>query len=196
MKDFDHLMSVWQEQPAHHDKLSVDNVLKQVKKDVGGLANKLRWNITAIVVLLSLTVVALLFLVFSWAAYAGMLIIIACMLLYFSLLIRHYRILNRHDATMSPTDYLVSLHQYQKERAKTVGWFYYIYVLLIGAGLLLYLFEITASYSIAAKIMVYGITVTWLLFCTFYLKRRIFMHEQEKLNVMIDRLERLKSQFE
>jgi uncharacterized protein YfbU (UPF0304 family) len=31
MKDFDHLMSVWQAQPKQ-DQLSVDEVLKQVKK--------------------------------------------------------------------------------------------------------------------------------------------------------------------
>lgn len=196
MKDFDHLMSVWQEQPVH-DKLSVDDVLKQVKKGVKGLANKLRWNIVAMVAVLVNTFAVMFFLVFnSWVTYAGILIMMVCMLFYFSLIIRHYRILNKHDATISPTDYLVSLHEYQKARAKTAGWFYYIYVLLISIGLLLYFYEVLSTFSLYGKITVYGTTIVWLLFCTFYLKRRIFMNEQEKLNVMIDRLERLKQQFE
>jgi hypothetical protein len=196
MKDFDHLMSVWQEQPAHHDKLSVDEVLKQVKKDVRGIANKLWWNIIAIIVVLSMSLLLMLFAVFTWVAYVGILIMMASMLFYFSMIIRHYRILSKHDVTLSPTDYLVDLHEYQKARSKTVGWFYYIYVLMIGVGLLFYLYEVIDTFPIYGKVLTYGTIAIWLLFCTFYLKRRIFLHEQEKLDVMIDRLERLKSQFE
>jgi len=195
MKDFDHIMSVWQEQPAH-DKLSVDDVLKQVKKDVNNLANKLRWNIVALLSVLISTSAVMLFLVFNWVTYVGILIWMVCMLSYFTMIIRHYRILNKHDATVSPTEYLVSLHTYQAERAKTVGWFYYIYVLLIGVGFLLYFNEVLSSFSFYGRLAVYGATIIWLLFCTFYLKKRIFLNEQEKLNVMIDRLERLRSQFE
>jgi membrane protein YdbS with pleckstrin-like domain len=196
MKDFDHLMSVWQEQPAQ-DKLSVDDVLKQIRKDVKGIANKLRWSIMAVVALLISSFTVLFFLVFnSWVTYAGILIMMFCMIMYFSLIIRHYRILNKHDATINPTDYLVDLHTYQKERGKVAGWFFYIFVLLISLGLFLYFYEVTATFSVIGKVTVYGITVIWLLFCTFYLKRRIFLNEEEKLNVMIDRLERLKSQFE
>ncbi|GAB3906415.1 hypothetical protein [Mucilaginibacter boryungensis] len=196
MKDFDHLMSVWQEQPVH-DKLSVDNVLKQVKKDVNSLAGKLRWSIVAMVAVLINSFAVMFFLVFnSWVTYAGISIMMVCMLMYFTLIIRHYRILNRHDATVNPTEYLITLHEYQKQRAKIAGWFYYIYVLLISLGLLLYFYEVLATFPLYGKIMIYGTTGAWLLFCTFYLKRRIFMNEQEKLNVMIDRLERLKSQFE
>ncbi|MES2275827.1 MAG: hypothetical protein V4592_07385 [Bacteroidota bacterium] len=196
MKDFDHLMSVWQEQPVH-DKLSVDEVLKQVKKDVRGIAGKLRWSIAAVIALLLSAFTVMFFLVFnSWLTYTGLLVMMACMLMYFTLMIRHYRILSKHDHTLNPTEYLISLHEYQKERSKVTGWFYYIYVLLISLGLLLYFYEIFATFPLFGKIMVYGTTAGWLLFCTFYLKRRIFFHEQEKLNVMIDRLERLKSQFE
>lgn len=179
-----------------HDKLSVEDVLKQIKKDVSGIANKLRWNIMAIVAVLAMALVIMLFLVFNWVTYVGIMIMMVSMLFYFSMMIRHYRILNKHDATVSPTAYLVSLHRYQKERAKSIGWFYYIYVLLISVGLLLYSYEVLSAFSVYGKIVVYSVTAIWLLFCTFYLKRRIFQNEQEKLNVMIDRLERLKSQFE
>lgn len=195
MKDFDHIMTLWQEQPAHN-RLSVDDVLKQVKKDVGTLANKLRWNIIAIVSLIAFTGVVLLFFVFTLPTYIGISIMMATMLFYFGTINRHYRMLSKHDATMSPTDYLDTLHEYQKQQAKTAGWFYYIYVLMISLGLSLFLYEVLSTYSIYGKLMVYTTMAAWLLFCTFYLKRRIFKHEQEKLNVMIDRLERLKSQFE
>ncbi|GAB3931772.1 hypothetical protein [Mucilaginibacter myungsuensis] len=195
MKDFDHIMTLWQEQPVHN-KLSVDEVLKQVKRDVSGLANKLRWNIITIVSLIIFTAVVLLFFVFTVPTYIGISIMMATMLFYFATINRHYRMLSKHDATMSPTDYLDTLHEYQQQQSKTAGWFYYIYVLMISLGLSLFLYEVLSTYSIYGKLVVYATMAGWLLFCTFYLKRRIFKHEQEKLNVMIDRLERLKSQFE
>jgi len=197
MKDFDHLMSVWQEQPVHHDKLSVDKVLKQVKKDVTGIANKLRWNIIAMIAVLVNTFAVMFFLAFSSPlTYAGILIVMACMLVYFGMIIRHYRILSKHDATQNPTEYLADLHEYQHARSRAAGWFYYIYVLMISVGLSLYLIEVLGTFSLYGKLLVYGTIAGWLIFCTFYLKRRIFHNEQEKLNVMIDRMERLKSQFE
>jgi hypothetical protein len=51
MKEFEHLMSVWQGQPAT-DKLSVDEALKQVKKGIRGITNKLYWSIVAMIALL------------------------------------------------------------------------------------------------------------------------------------------------
>ncbi len=44
--------------------------------------------------------------------------------------------------------------------------------------------------------MVYGLTVVWILFLTFYYKKRIFKNEEEKLNLIIEKLERLQGQFE
>lgn len=196
MKDFEHLMSVWQDQPKH-DVLSVDDVLKQVKKDVKIITKQLYWGIVAMVSLLVVTFLVMFFFVFiSILTYAGILIMLVTMLLYTSLIIRHYRILHKRDATINPTEYLVSLREYQKDRTKLAGWFYYIFVLLISIGLSMYLFEVLGKASIYFKTATYTITVVWFLFCTFYLKRRIFMSEEEKLNLMIDRLERLKLQFE
>ena len=50
MKDFEHLMSVWQGQPKQ-DQLSVDEALKQVKKGVRSITSQLYWGIVAMVVM-------------------------------------------------------------------------------------------------------------------------------------------------
>ena len=60
MKDFEHLMSVWQEQPLH-DRLSVDEVLKQVKKGIRDITNQLYWGIVAMTGVLALTFIILFF---------------------------------------------------------------------------------------------------------------------------------------
>lgn len=195
MKDFDHLMSVWQDQPKR-DQLSVEEVLKQVKKGVRSIKSQLYWGIVATMAVIVLTFVITFFFVFKWLTYTGLFIMLFTMLMYAVMVIRNYRILNRRDATINPVEYLQDLKQYQRNRAKITGWFFYLYLLLISLGLSLYFIEILQNASTFYKVSVYVITIAWFLFLTFYYKKRIFRNEEEKLNLMIERLERLQGQFE
>ncbi len=195
MKDFDHLMSVWQDQPKR-DQLSVEEVLKQVKKGVRGIKSQLYWGIVATMAVIVLTFVITFFFVFKWLTYLGLFIMLFTMLMYAVMVIRNYRILNRRDATINPVEYLQDLKQYQRNRAKITGWFFYLYLLLISLGLSLYFIEILQNATTFYKVSVYVITIAWFLFLTFYYKKRIFRNEEEKLNLMIERLERLQGQFE
>jgi hypothetical protein len=196
MKEFEHLMSVWQGQPSA-DKLSVDDVLKQVKKGIRGITNKLYWGIVAMIVLILGAFIITFFFAFrSTATTVGILIILVTMLLYLSLIVRHYHILNKHDLTQNPSDYLNTLKDYQKNRTKVIGWFYYVFMLLISTGLALYFIEVLENAPTYFKIITYGSTIIWFLFITFYLKPRMFKNEEEKLNLMIDRLIRLQEQFD
>jgi MFS family permease len=196
MKDFDHLMSVWQGQPKK-EHLPVDEVLKQVKKDIRGITSKLYWAIVTMIATIAGAFILMFFMAFkSPATTLGIFIIVITIALYLYMIVRHYHILNKHDLTQNPTDYLNSLKEYQKNRTKTVGWFYYIYILLLSAGLGLYFIEILENASMPFKIATYGFTFIWFMFTTFYLKPRMFKNEEEKLNLMIDRLERLKEQFD
>ena len=196
MKDFDQLMSVWQEQPKK-DQLSVDDVLRQAKKGINSESRKLLWSITSMFLSLGGLVVVMLFFVFtSWITYLGIFIIVTTIVLYAVMMIRDYRILSAHDVTVNPAAYMESLKEYQRNRAKVYGWMYYLYVVLISAGLLLYFSEVLQSASTTFKIAAYGLTCVWLLFCTFYLKNRFVKSEQYKLNLIIDRLVRLQNQFD
>ncbi len=195
MKEFEHLMSVWQDQPKP-EQLSVDDILKQVKKGMRCITNQLYWGIVAMIATLSLTVIVLFFFVFtSWMTYVGILTMLVSMLLYAIMIIRNYRILKKRDATLNPAEYLQDLKEYQKNRTKISGWFYYIYLLLISFGLSLYFVEVLNNVTMVYKIVVYSITISWFLFLTLYYKKRIFKSEEEKLNLIIEKLERLQGQF-
>jgi len=195
MKDFDHLISVWQGQPKR-DQLSVDEALKQAKKSVRGIKTQLYWGIVATLTVVALTFVITFFFVFKWLTYLGLFIMLFTMLLYAVRVVRDYRILNRRDATINPVEYLQALKQYQRNRSKITGWFFYLYLTLISLGLSLYFVEILQNASTFYKISIYSLTILWFLFLTFYYKKRIFRSEEEKLNLIIDRLERLQGQFE
>ncbi|MES2064893.1 MAG: hypothetical protein V4456_23455 [Bacteroidota bacterium] len=196
MKDFDHLMSVWQAQPKK-EHLSVDEVLKQVKKGIRGFTTRLYWGIVAMLCTVVGAFIIMFFMAFrSPATTSGILIILVAMAMYLYIMLRHYHILNKHDLTQNPTDYLDSLKQYQKDRTRTIGWFYYAYILLISAGLALYFVEVLENAPLYFKLLTYGLTIIWFMFTTFYIKPRMFKNEEEKLNLMIDRLVRLQDQFD
>ena len=111
MKDFDQLMSVWQGQPKQ-DQLSVDEVLKQVKKGISGISQKLLWNITTMVITLWAILAVMLFFAFRlWITYLGMGILVITILLYALMMIRDYRIISKQDITINPADYLKSLKE-------------------------------------------------------------------------------------
>jgi Ca2+/Na+ antiporter len=196
MKDFDHLLSVWQGQPKQ-EQLSVENTLKQAKKGMNSISRKLYWSITAMIASLVLMASVMLFLVFeSWVTYTGIIIMLSTMVLYTMTVIRDYKLIHKQDVTTNPSEYLEALKEYQRRRSNLFGWVFYLYVVMLSIGLSLYFYEVMQSASLVFKIIVYTITVSWILFCTFYLKKRIFITEQEKVNGIIDRLMRLKGQFE
>lgn len=196
MKDFDHIMSVWQDQPKK-DQLSVDDVLKQVKKGVNGISRKLFWNITIMGITLSGILAVMLFFVFNaWQTYLGIVIILATVLLSLLVMLRDYRIISKHDITINPAAYLQDLKEYQRNRSKLYGRLYYIYVLMMSIGLFLYFMEVLQSSSTMFKVVSYTVYVAFILFSTFYIRRQFVKNEQEKLNLIIDRLTRLQNQFD
>ena len=196
MKDFDHLMSVWQAQPKK-EHLSVDEVLKQVKSGVRSFTTRIYRAIVAMIATITGAFIIMFFMAFrSPATTIGILIIVLTMVMYLVMILRHYHILKKHDLTQNPIDYLDSLKEYQRNRSKVVGWFYYVYILLLSAGLGLYFVEVLENAPLYFKLITYGSTFIWFLFTTFYIKPRMVKNEEEKLNLMIDRLERLQGQFD
>ncbi len=196
MKDFDQLMSVWQGQPKQ-DQLSVDEVLKQVKKGVNSMSRKLLWNIASMSISFTAILAVMLFVAFRyWVTYLGMGIILITMILYIFMMIRDYRLIHSRDITINPTDYLQHLKEYQKNRAEIYGRLYYIFIVLISLGMGLYFFVVLENAARTFKIVAYSFIGLWFIFCSVYLRKRFVSHEQEKLSLMVDRLVRLQSQFD
>ncbi|MGV8879720.1 MAG: hypothetical protein ACOH2A_11890 [Sphingobacteriaceae bacterium] len=195
MKDFEHLKSVWLEQPKDQP-LAVEEVLKQIKKEMVTVTGKLFWSIVALTTAFVSMLIILVFFAFqSWLTYIGIIIMLITLLIYSVLLIRDYRLIYREDFMLSTSEYLAHLKVYQTKRAQLYGWSYYLYLLLLSLGLGLYLAEILQSASPYFKIFTYSLTIIWFLICTFYLKQKIVKNEQEKINLMIDRLHSLQHQF-
>lgn len=195
MKDFEHLMTVWQGQPVK-EQLSVDEALKQVKKGMSGLRVKTLQGIISISIALAVIVISLLFAVFtSWASYIGLLALIIGMSIYLSLQIGDYRTISSHDPTIDPVKYLDTLKIYQKRRAYLYDRFYYIYAAIITIGIGFYTVEALEGKALVVKLVYYALTAAFIIFCSLFLKEKIISSEKEKVKLIIEKLERLRDQF-
>ena len=196
MKNFEHLLTVWQGQPVK-EQLSVDEVLKQVKKGVSSISNKLRREIAVVSVAIAVIGSLAVFGSFhNTISSVGLLLLVAGMAIYLTLQIADYRTLAKHDPTQNPVAYLQNLKAYQKHRAYVNGRFFYTYSLIVAAAIALYTIEVLEGQSLWLRLGFYVFCAAYLIFCTFYLKNIIIKNENEKVNLMIERLERIKGQFE
>ncbi|WP_295768724.1 hypothetical protein [uncultured Mucilaginibacter sp.] len=196
MKDFEHLLSVWQEQPKQ-PRLSVDDVLKQVKRGVNKLGIGVLYGIIAISVAIIFTGGLTLFAIFeNRLSYIGLFVMLFGMISYLVLQVGDYRTITRHDVTLNPAAYLNSLKEYQQRRAYLNGRFYYAFALMICVGVSLYTVEVFANKPLFFKVLYYTFCGATILFTTFYLKDKFIKREQKRVSYLIERLERLEGQFE
>lgn len=196
MKDFEHLLSVWQEQPKQ-PRLSVDDVLKQVKRGINKLGISVLYGIIAISVAILFTAGLTLFAVFEQRlSYIGLFVMLFGMIAYLTLQIGDYRTITKHDLTLNPAAYLKSLKEYQTRRAYLNGRFYYAFAIMICIGVSLYTVEVFQNKPLIFRIIYYTFCGLIILVTTFYLKDKFIQREQKRVSYLIERLERLEGQFE
>ncbi|RYE26990.1 MAG: hypothetical protein EOP42_19915 [Sphingobacteriaceae bacterium] len=196
MKNFEELSSMWITQPQTA-QIPVDTLLKQVKKGTTALNRKLLFSVLLMAATFVFMIVLFLFFLFnSWLTYAGIFITMSTILIYTIMMFRDYRLLASHDPTTEVNIYLEKLKIYQTSRTRVYGKMYYVYTILLSLGLGLYMIEVLKPAPLFLEISAYAIFFGWMLFVTFYWKKQIVKTEQEKISEIINRLERLKEQFQ
>ena len=195
MKNFEELSSLWIEQPKA-GQVPVDTLLKQVKKGTAALNRKLLWSIVLMAATFMFMIVLFLFFLFnSWLTYAGIFITMSTILIYAIMMFRDYRLIASHDPTTEVNVYLENLKIYKTSRVRVYGNMYYIYTFLMSLGLSLFLIEILKPAKLWFEMLAYALFFGWIIFVTFYWRKRIIKTEQQKISEIIERLERLKMQF-
>ncbi len=196
MKNFEELSSLWIEQPKAA-QVPADTLLKQVKKGTSALNQKLVWSIGMMAATFTMMIILFLFFLFnSWLTYAGILIVMSTILVYGLMMYRDYKLIAAHDPTTEVNVYLEKLKIYQTSRTRVNGIMLYVYTILLTLGLSLFMIEILKSVSLILEITVYTVFIGWILLVSFYWKKQIVKTEQRKINEIINRLERLKNQFQ
>ncbi len=195
MKDFDALKAIWHSQIVL-PKVSYEEVLGKVRKTKNTFANKLLLELLG----MGLAIPALVYVWASnpfkmWTTHLAMLIMIACCIYYLYVQIRDYRRINDESLLNKPEDYITFLKKYKSERYLLNTRKYKIYTAFLTIGFALYFIEIAFLASVWVTVFGMLFTLSWILFCYFFLMKRYIRKEESKLEDMINNLQRLEDQF-
>lgn len=70
-----------------------------------------------------------------------------------------------------------------------------LYFVIMGIGIFLTMIENTRQMNISGRILAYGATALWIVFCWFFLRPRSIRKEAARLNALIGQLEKVLDQF-
>jgi hypothetical protein len=195
MQAFDQIQELWQKHEVEV-KVSADEMLQQVKKEVGGLKLKSALNIIAM--LASFLAIAALWIFFhfeSWTTHVGISITIIAIGVYTLILYRDHRLIAKSDFTAHPHEYLNNLKTYQLNRYKLYNSLYWFYAIALSLGIIFYFVEILSFFSTTQKIVAVGLTFLWILFCSTILRKAVIKREKERIALLIEKFERLSGQI-
>jgi membrane protein YdbS with pleckstrin-like domain len=195
MQEFDHIQSLWD---AHtvEVKISSEEMLAQVKKEVNGIRTKSLLNITGMgLSFLAIASIWLFYDVQNWTTHAGLTIIISAIAIYTFILYRSHKLISRTDFTLHPTAFLENLKQYQLNRFSLYNKLYWIYALALSIGSALYFFEILGRFDVWVQFLVIALTFGWMLFCSALVRKVALKRERERIDLLIEKFGRIGGQF-
>lgn len=196
MKDFEALKSIWLNQAAL-PKVSHEDVLKKVRKTRKGLARRLLFEIIAMAIASAILIYVWINSPFKmWTTHLAMIIFLMCCTYYIIALISNYRRIGYDNLLDKPGDYILQLKKYKHDRYIFNTRKYLIYSIFFTAGFILYFIEIAFLASLWVTITGIVFTFLWIALCYFVLMRIYIRKEENKLEDMIENLERLQKQFE
>ncbi len=196
MKDFEALKSIWHSQVAL-PKVSLEDVLKKVRKTKKGLASRLLIEMIAMSIAAALLIYVWINSPFKmWTTHLAMFIFLACCIYYVLALIGNYRRIGTDKLLDKPEEYILYLKKYKHDRYIFNTRKYRIYSIFFTAGFILYFIEIAFLTSLWVTITGVVLTFLWIALCYFVLMRIYIKREETRLEDMIQNLERLQKQFE
>lgn len=197
MRDFEALKNIWSNQVAL-PKVSHEDVLKKVSKTKKAYANKLLLEVLAMGVAIALLVILWIFLPAKmWTTHLATAIMIGSCLYYLMYQIRDFSKINNNNSLIDkPEEYISYLKKYKQSRYVLNTKKYNRYALFLGFAFVLYFIEIAFTAPLWSTLFGAVATAAWFAFCYFVLMRNYIRKEENKIQYMIENLERLRKQFE
>lgn len=196
MQEFEHIQSLWQSHSVEV-KISSEEMLGQAKKEVNTLRNRSLLNIVGMVVsFVAINGMLLYFDFDSWTTTLGIGIIVVAIAVSTILLYREHRLISRNDFTEHPTVFLNNLREYQVSRYNLYNKLFWFYVAVVSFGVVLFFFETLQHLSVWVQGTIVVLTVLWMTFCATILRKAYMKKEKERIDLLIEKFERISAQFE
>jgi len=196
MQEFNDIQSLWHSHSVEV-QISADDMLLQAKKEVSNIRNKSRLNLMGM--LLSFTTIAALWSFFdfqSWETHAGITIIVTAVAIYTLILYRNHKLISSNDFTAHPKEFLQNLKTYRITNYALYNKLYWFYAAALFIGLLLYFLETVSNLTIYLQLGIGLFTLLWMIFSATLLRKKFIKKEKESLDLLIEKFERISSQFQ
>lgn len=195
MQEFDQIEALW----AKHTvdvKISADDMLKQVKKEVNGMRTKSLMNIAGMAI--SIVAMAMLWLLYdvqNWTTHAGISIIIASIAVYTIILYSQHRLIAKNDFTANPNEFIANLKQYQLNRFALYNKLYWFYAIALSLGMIFYFVEILAHLDLWMQVVAIAASFGWMIFCSTLVRKAVIKKDKERIALLIEKFERISGQL-
>lgn len=195
MKDFEEIKRLWKDQSA--EPVSIEDVCKRINEQRRSYVRKILMQTVAVAfALLFIFVVWITATFTTWTSHLSMLIVIFSLVYYFKEQVADYfSIQKREFVFKKPEEYISYLKNYRQSRYALNTKSYQVYVILIAIALALFTIEIYFVLPLSLLLVYILISLGWVLLCQFIFMKHYKKEEQERLNAMIERLEKLAKQF-
>lgn len=195
MQEFEHIQSLWDTHKVEV-KISSEEMLSQVKKDVNGIKTKSLMNISGMVLsFIAITSIWLFYDVQSWTTHLGLTIIISSVAVYTFILYKSHKLIAQNDFTLHPKEFLNNLKRYQLNRFSLYNRLYWIYAVALSIGVGLYFVEVLGRFEFWMQCLAVVLTFGWILFCSALVRKVAMKREKERIALLIEKFERLSLQF-
>ncbi len=195
MQEFDHIQSLWQSHSVEV-KISADEMLEQAKKEVSSIKTKSRLNIFGMVLSLAAIAGLLFFAEFtSWTTPAGLSIIVLAVAVSTFILYKDYKLIANNDFTEHPNAFLSNLKTYQLNKLLIYNKLYWFYAIAISLGFIFYFYEMLNHLTLLVQVGIVAFTIFWMVFCGTILRRAYIKREKERIDLLIEKFERISQQF-
>ncbi|RZJ79388.1 MAG: hypothetical protein EOO47_10975 [Flavobacterium sp.] len=195
MQEFDQIEALW----AKHTvdvKISADEMLKQVKKDVNGMRTRSLLNLAGMAI--SIVAMAMLWIFYdvqSWTTHAGISIIIVSIAVYTIILYNQHRLIAKNDFTANPNEFIASLKQYQLNRFALYNRLYWFYAIALSLGMIFYFVEILAHLELWMQVLAIVVSFGWMIFCSTLVRKAVIKRDKERIALLIEKFERISGQL-
>jgi hypothetical protein len=195
MQEFEHIQSLWDTHKVEV-KISSDEMLRQAKKEVSSIKLKSLLNLAGMVIsFLAFTSIWTFYDVQSWTTHAGLTIIITAVGIYTFLMYQGHRLISNNDFTIHPKAFLENLKRYQVNRFSLYNKLYWFYTVALSIGLVLCFFEMLARLDVWIQYLVVLFSLAWFIFCSALVRKVAMKREKERIALLIEKFERLSTQF-
>lgn len=196
MKEFDELQQLWSKLDQE-PKLDFEKIMKRVRQENGDLVNKFLWHAIAFVV-----AIALLGLVwyhvpfFTWTSHLAIFLLMGCLAFALFQQWNAYRKLRQSTAYLfQPKECIEFLKRFQKNQTSLHTKAYKIYEACMVLGFALFSFELYFALPLAMFLILVAFIIVWFVFAHFIWMQNYSRHENERIQRLVDDLERIQDQF-